>query len=87
MPQLHGYVLTSPKQEPSVKVILKGPEPEEVNPVLATWNYGTGRAAAYTSDFSPNWAKDWMDWEQLPTVHQPADGRGIQNTGKTATSP
>jgi uncharacterized membrane protein/Mg-chelatase subunit ChlD len=65
MPQLHGYVLTSPKQEPSVKVILKGPEPEEVNPVLATWNYGTGTAAAYTSDLSPNWAKDWMDWEQL----------------------
>ena len=71
MPQLHGYVLTSPKEEPSVKVILKGPEPEEVNPILAIWNYGTGTSAAWTSDLSPNWAKEWVDWEKLqPFVTQ-----------------
>lgn len=64
VPQLHGYVLTTPKQTNKVKVILEGPEQEEVDPILAEWRYGLGAAAAWTSDLSPNWARDWVGWDK-----------------------
>ena len=69
LPQLHGYVLTSPKAQ--AEVILRSPDEEELNPVLAVWRYGTGKAAAFTSDMSPNWGKDWIEWSQFqPFVNQ-----------------
>ena len=62
MPPLHAYVLTTPKAR-SV-TILKGPEKEEINPVLSTWRFGLGKTAAFTSDLSPNWGSDWVQWGQ-----------------------
>jgi hypothetical protein len=62
MPPLHAYVLTTPKAR-SVTV-LKGPSKDEVNPVLSTWRFGLGTAAAFTSDLSPNWGSDWVEWGQ-----------------------
>ena len=62
MPPLHAYVLTTPK--PRSVTILKGPEKEEMNPVLSTWRFGLGKTAAFTSDLSPNWASDWVQWQQ-----------------------
>jgi uncharacterized membrane protein len=59
---LYGYVLTSPK--PRSTTILKGPETEQVDPILATWRYGIGKSAAFTSDLAPNWAKDWVQWDK-----------------------
>lgn len=64
LPTLHGFVWTSPKEDPKVNVILEGPEKEEPDPVLATWRYGIGAAAAFTSDLSPRWARDWINWDQ-----------------------
>ncbi len=61
-PELLGYVLTSAK--PRSHTILKGPEEEEINPVLSTWRYGTGAAAAFTSDLSVNWGVHWVEWHQ-----------------------
>ena len=61
-PPLHGYVLTSPKERSTV--ILRSPETEEVEPVLSTWQFGLGKTAAFTSDLSPNWAADWVNWER-----------------------
>ena len=63
LPQLRGYVLTTPKSNASI--ILEGPEEEEVDPVLAVWKYGTGQTAAWTSDLSTNWAADWVNWEKF----------------------
>lgn len=60
-PPLHGYVLTMPK--PRSITVLRGPERGEPDPVLATWRYGVGAAAAFTSDLSPNWAANWLEWE------------------------
>jgi hypothetical protein len=60
MPDLLGYVLTSAK--PRSHTILRGPEDEEINPVLSIWRYGTGSAAAFTSDLSPNWGGGWVGW-------------------------
>jgi len=57
--QLHGLVLTTAK--PRAEVILKVPETEDVDPVLAVWRYGLGRTAAFTSDLSSNWGGDWLN--------------------------
>ena len=62
MPPLHAYVLTTPKAR-SV-TILKGPAKDEINPVLSTWRFGLGKTAAFTSDLSPNWGSDWVQWDQ-----------------------
>ncbi|MBN1808222.1 MAG: VWA domain-containing protein [Planctomycetes bacterium] len=59
-PPLRGYILTTPKARS--EVVLEGPEQDEVDPVLAVWRFGVGRAAAFTSDLSPNWAADWVEW-------------------------
>jgi uncharacterized membrane protein len=63
MPQLHGYVLTTPKAFPA-QTILEGPEEEDLDPVLVVWSFGVGKSAAFTSDLSPRWGKDWITWEQ-----------------------
>lgn len=69
LPQLHGYVLTTPK--PQAEIILKTEDEDELNPVLATWRYGVGTSAAFTSDWSPNWGRDWIEWAQFqPLVNQ-----------------
>jgi hypothetical protein len=35
-------------------------------PVLAQWQYGLGRAVAWTSDAKGKWAKDWVRWPEFP---------------------
>lgn len=62
LPELTGYVLTSPK--PRAKTILKGPETEQIDPVLATWRFGVGASAAFTSDLSPAWGAEWIGWDK-----------------------
>jgi len=67
--QLRGYVLTTPKGRATT--ILKAPETQQTDPVLATWRYGLGKTAAFTSDLSPNWAAAWVEWDRyLPFVKQ-----------------
>jgi uncharacterized membrane protein/Mg-chelatase subunit ChlD len=63
LPELHGLVLTTPK--PRATTILKVPSQEDLDPVLATWRYGLGKSAAFTSDLSPNWGRDWVQWERF----------------------
>lgn len=78
MPDLKGYVITTLKPSPSVGVLQvpaeqKQGEPQEegdIDPILATWQYGLGKTAAFTSDLSPNWAKDWMDWDKYQAFVQ-----------------
>lgn len=68
MPQLRGYVLTTAKNDHSVRTILKAPnEDDELEPILSIWRYGLSTTAAFTSDLSPNWAADWMDWDKYRT--------------------
>lgn len=62
MPALHGYVITTPKARS--ETVLSVPDAEEPEPVLATWRHGLGKTAAFTSDLSPNWGKDWLTWER-----------------------
>ena len=56
-PPLDGYIATSAKD--TATTILLGPEDD---PLLAAWQYGLGRAVAFTSDASSRWASDWLNW-------------------------
>ncbi len=62
MPELHGYVITTAKARSTT--ILEVPDAEEPEPVLATWRHGLGTTAAFTSDLSSNWGKDWVTWDR-----------------------
>ncbi len=60
VPPLQGYVVTEAK--PSAQTILLS---HEGDPLLAVWQYGLGRAVAWTSDASPKWAPAWVAWENF----------------------
>lgn len=59
-PPLRGYVAATPKS--TAQVILSGPGPYN-DPILAQWQYGLGRAVAFTSDATARWAADWVAWD------------------------
>jgi uncharacterized membrane protein/Mg-chelatase subunit ChlD len=67
VPQLKGYVLTTLK--PRASMILRAPpqpgeEGDMPDPVLATWRFGLGTTAAWTSDLSRSWGVNWVDWDK-----------------------
>lgn len=57
MPPLLGYVATSTKPRAETPLLS-----EKGDPVLAHWQYGLGRAVAFTSDAKPKWAQHWLTW-------------------------
>jgi uncharacterized membrane protein len=61
-PALYGYVGTSPKL--TGQAVL---ETHMGDPLLSVWQYGLGRAVAWTSDATSRWAVDWIRWDQFPT--------------------
>jgi uncharacterized membrane protein len=56
-PLLLGYNATKPK--PTAELLLST---ERGEPLLATWRYGLGQTAAFTSDAKARWATEWMQW-------------------------
>jgi uncharacterized membrane protein len=62
LPPLHGYVATSPKL--TAQEVLRGGSEED--PLLAQWQYGLGRAVAWTSDAKGQWATEWLSWDGFP---------------------
>lgn len=56
-PLLLGYNATKPK--PTAEILLAT---ERGEPLLATWRYGLGQAAAFTSDAKSRWAAEWLTW-------------------------
>jgi hypothetical protein len=61
VPPLYGYVGTSQKE--TAQPIL---ETHLGDPLLAVWEYGLGRTAAWTSDATGRWGIDWVDWSGFP---------------------
>ena len=66
VPPIRGFVMTTLKENPLVEVSMMSPYPEDRRnaTVLASWNYGLGRTAVFTSDAGYRWATDWTGWEQ-----------------------
>lgn len=65
VPSLRGYVGTSAKDAAQV-VLLSDLEEGYQDPILATWQYGLGRAVAWTSDATGRWATNWVNWPDFP---------------------
>lgn len=59
-PSLYGYNGTQLKD--SAQLILRSPEGD---PLLAQWQYGLGRAVAWTSDAKGQWGRDLVHWQQF----------------------
>jgi len=58
-PILKGYVITSPKPLAELPLLAANGDP-----LLAHWQYGLGRSAAFTSDAKAKWASNWVSWDQ-----------------------
>lgn len=58
LPPLFGYNGTSPKN--TARIDLATPRGD---PLLATWQHGLGRSAAWTSDIKGQWASNWITWD------------------------
>jgi uncharacterized membrane protein len=58
-PTLLGYVATTPKARAEVPLVS-----EKGDPLLAHWQYGLGRAVAFTSDAKAKWAQNWLGWDK-----------------------
>jgi len=59
-PSLRGYVVTTPKALSEVPLVT-----HHNDPLLAHWQYGLGRAVAFTSDAKARWAADWVAWAKF----------------------
>ena len=59
-PQLRGYVCTTAKARAEIPLLT-----DKGDPLLAHWQYGLGRAVAFTSDAKAKWATDWIGWEKF----------------------
>lgn len=66
LPRLRGFVLTQVKNSPLVEVPILSPTPKDAEnaTILATWTYGLGRTAVFTSDGGKRWAEEWTSWGQ-----------------------
>src|SRR5437667_5448650 len=60
VPPLGGYVASSLKSTADL-VLMSHQE----DPVLATWRYGLGRSAAFTSDAKAKWGVLWLRWRDF----------------------
>ncbi len=58
LPELLGYVVTTPKDNATVPLIS-----HEKDPILAHWRYGVGKSVAFTSDVTARWAPSWVAWQ------------------------
>ena len=56
-PPLRGYVKFTAK--PTADTILAL---DQKDPLLASWQYGLGRSAVFTSDAKSRWAEKWISW-------------------------
>lgn len=65
LPAITGFVMTTVKDNPLVEVALVSPKPSggRNSTILASWNYGLGKAVAFTSDAGSRWTANWTGWE------------------------
>ena len=63
LPVIKSYIATTPKQTSDINLISI-----EGDPILARWQYGLGRAVAWTSDLEGKWAYDWVTWKNFNEI-------------------
>jgi Ca-activated chloride channel homolog len=62
-PPVLGYVETTKKDDANLELAAFANRKAE--PLLASWKYGKGRAAAFTSDVSGRWSHHWAGWSKF----------------------
>ncbi len=60
-PPLAGYQATTAKPLATVSLCS-----DRQDPVLAWWQYGAGKAAAWTSDVQGGWSAAFLQWDEAP---------------------
>ncbi len=60
-PQLSGYLAATEKPLATVSLCS-----DRQDPVLAWWQYGAGRVAAWTSDVQGGWSSAFLQWKDAP---------------------
>jgi len=55
IPPLTGYIATAPKATGELDLVSN-----KLDPILAGWQFGLGRAVAWTSDAAGLWTRDWL---------------------------
>ena len=79
LPQLHGYIGTSPKD--TATVILTSPVND---PILTVWQYGLGKTAAWCSDLSGEWSSSYNIWDKNNIFWQNIINYTIENYSEEA---
>lgn len=62
LPAVKGYVQTRLKK--GARADLSVRDADKQLPLLASWSYGRGRAAAFTSDANGRWSAPWVGWDR-----------------------
>lgn len=63
IPQLNGYVLTTPKPTADIPLIRRTEEGDD--PILAEWQVGLGKTVAFTSGEWNRWGEQWAAWPKF----------------------
>jgi hypothetical protein len=78
IPPLTGYVVTAPKTTGEQVLVSR-----RLDPILSAWQFGLGRAVAWTSDASGFWTHDWLlapganrFWADVVSWTLPSTGSG-----------
>jgi uncharacterized membrane protein len=94
LPPLYGFVRTTLKQSPLVEMGIEGPPTlDQRFPILASWQYGLGKAVAFTSDARSGseqlgWDREWAGSDMFLKFWEQVIGwalRGVE-TGKLSLS-
>lgn len=84
LPPITGFVLTTPKNNPLVEISIVSPLPTgtELNPILASWTYGLGKAVVFTSDAGKRWASAWNAWQNYDRLFSQIVRWSMRPTGE-----
>lgn len=64
VPPVSGYVLTA-RREGLAEVPVYHRTKDADDPIYANWNYGLGKAIAFTSDATGRWGRSWINWNEF----------------------
>jgi len=62
LPAVKGYVQTRLKKGARADLSIR--DADKQLPLLASWSYGQGRAAAFASDANGRWSAPWVRWDR-----------------------
>ena len=62
-PPIRGFVETLPKKGSELELITR--KEDRVFPMLASWQYGSGKVIAFTSDANGRWSAPWIPWREF----------------------